>query len=97
MAKGQSRQIPIPWVKHLPRGESQDDFGQLLRNSTLVLGRMRVLIEELEHKIERTERSFKAYEDPNWGVRQAHKNGYVHALDQVKELLSFIPTNYKKD
>lgn len=97
MAREQSRQILIPWVKHLPKGESQEDFTKLLRNSTLVLGRLRILLEELEHKIERTERSFKAYEDPNWDVRQAHKNGYMHALDQVKELLSFIPTNYNKD
>lgn len=83
-----SKSISLTWVKNLPE-DKKDDFELVLRNSTLILGRLRdILKEELQSTYE-TE-TLKDFEDPNWSHKQAFRNGDRARIRKVLSLLEFL-------
>lgn len=90
MEKTRHPQMLQTWSKHLKDPEKKAEFEKTVRNSTLVLTRLKVLLNEIEDNIEKSERTVRAYDLPNWDYRQAHINGRMQTLQEVKDLISFI-------
>lgn len=83
-----SKSISLTWVKNLPE-DKKDDFELVLRNSTLILGRLRdILKEELQSTYEIE--TLKDFEDPNWSHKQAFRNGDRARIRKVLSLLEFL-------
>lgn len=85
------------WTKNLKTVEEQDNFNNQLLGARPVLERLMELLNEKEASLEASERSVKAYENPNWSHLQAHKNGCSSMLSSIKELINLDhqKVNYK--
>lgn len=77
------------WVRHLPE-EERKEFEQLVRNSTVVLGRLMQIIDMKIESIEREELNKETYENPGYPYWQAHVNGRVGGLSEIRRLLEFM-------
>jgi hypothetical protein len=83
--------LPLKWLQHLP--QDTDDakrFEQAVRSSTLVLGRLRDILEEDLEALDRQETSEDQYKLPAWDCLQAHRNGDRARLRKILNLLSFM-------
>jgi len=76
------------WTKNLKTEEERENFTNQLLGARPVLQRLNDLLEEKEAELERSERSQKAYENPNWAYLQAHRNGCAGMLQSIKELIN---------
>lgn len=76
------------WTKNLKTQEEKDNFNNQLFGARPVLERLYQLIDEKEVELDRSERSLKAYDNPNWAYQQAHKNGCASMLQSIKELIN---------
>ena len=76
------------WTKNLKTEEERDNFNNQLLGARPVLQRLSELLEEKEKELDRSERSQKAYENPNWAYLQAHRNGCAGMLQSIKELIN---------
>ncbi len=76
------------WTKNLKTPEEQENFTNQLLSARPVLERLYDLLNEKETELDRSERSQKAYENPNWAYLQAHRNGCASMLQSVKELIN---------
>lgn len=75
------------WTAHLQTEEEKQRFINQVKGSKEVLVRLRDMITEKMNELETTERSMKAYDNPNWSHLQAHKNGYMGAMKIIKNIL----------
>lgn len=78
------------WTQHLKSKEQQERFLQALKNDTLVLGRLRDIIEEEIEAVGRREVRSDSYDSPSWAYQQAHYNGVRQQLLALRDLLSFL-------
>ena len=76
------------WTKNLKTEEERQNFNNQLLGARPVLQRLSDLLEEKEKELDRSERSQKAYENPNWAYLQAHRNGCAGMLQSIKELIN---------
>lgn len=76
------------WTKNLRTEEEKDNFNNQLLGARPVLERLAELLNEKEVELDRSEKSVKSYENPNWAYLQAHKNGCASMLQSVKELIN---------
>lgn len=76
------------WTQNLKTQEEKDIFTNQVLAARPVLERLSQMLDEKESQLERSERSLKAYESPNWAYAQAHKNGYLSSLQSVRDLLN---------
>lgn len=76
------------WTKNLKTTEEQDNFNNQLLGARPVLQRLYEMLDEKDKELDRSERTQKAYENPNWAYLQAHRNGYAGALQFIKELIN---------
>lgn len=76
------------WVKNLKTKEEQERFFNTLQGARPVLERLDELLTEKQDTLDRTERTIKAYDNPNWAYQQAHKNGCASMLTAIKELIN---------
>ncbi len=76
------------WTKNLQTQDEKDNFNNQLLGARPVLERLTELLNEKEVELDRSERSLKAYDNPNWAYLQAHKNGCASMLQSVKELIN---------
>ena len=76
------------WTKNLQTQEEKDNFNNQLLGARPVLERLAELLNEKEVELDRSERSLKAYDNPNWSHLQAHKNGCASMLQSVRELIN---------
>lgn len=75
------------WTRHLSE-DRKEDFEALVRNSTIVLGRMkRILLDQLDSTFvsEETESDF---DTPSWSHKQAYRNGERAGLRRALRLLA---------
>lgn len=84
------------WTSHIKDPEKKAEFSKLLRHSTMSLGRLQEIVKESKEGLLRTERSAKAFENPNWAFAQAHTNGMLQAYDNMLKLLSFLDDEEQK-
>lgn len=76
------------WTKHLETEEERKRFVSALESAQPV---MEVLCRLLDERIGALDRSFlslKQYEETNWPLVAAHKNGMAAAYDAVKQLVT---------
>jgi len=76
------------WTKNLKTKEEQDNFNNQLLGARPVLQRLYGLLNEKEAELDRSERTQKAYENPNWAYLQAHRNGCASMLQGIKDLIN---------
>jgi len=76
------------WTKNLKTAEEQDNFNNQLLGARPVLERLMELLDEKEASLEMSERTVKAYDNPNWAYLQAHRNGCASMLSSVKQLIN---------
>lgn len=76
------------WTKNLKTTEEQDNFNNQLLGARPVLQRLNELLQEKEAELDRSERTQKAYENPNWAYLQAHRNGCANMLASIKDLIN---------
>lgn len=60
-----------------------------MRNSTLLLTRLKDILEERERQINNLSMSADGFKDPNWSHKQAHNLGRLLELKLLKDLLPF--------
>lgn len=85
-----SKSLSLAWTKHLTTPKERKDFESLVRNSTLVLSRMKAILqEELETQLKQ-ETTTSDFEDPNWPYKQAFRNGTKASLHKLKDLFNFL-------
>ena len=82
--------VALRWTQHLKTEEQKERFLQALRNDTLVLGRLKEVIEEDLAALSRREVRTDSYESPSWAFQQAHYNGVKQQLLALRDLLSFL-------
>ena len=76
------------WTQNLKTQEEKDDFTNQVLNARPVLERLSQILKDKEVALEGSERTQKAYENPNWAYLQAHRNGYYTALQNMTDLLN---------
>lgn len=80
--------LPTIWIRHLP-SENHQSFEDAIRNSTVMTGRLRQIIQEELDALDRTEASDKQFEFPNWDYKQAFQNGQRSKLRFLLNILTF--------
>lgn len=82
------------WTENLKTQEEKDRFVDGLRHARWLLTRLNELLDKIARGILQTERSPKNYEKPNWSYRQAHANGYLQCLNDIKLLINLDPKEH---
>jgi hypothetical protein len=77
------------WTRTKRSPDEAKDFEVIVRNSTLLLTRLKEILEEHEREIGNSSLNIKDFEDPNWSHKQAFKNGELTVLKQLKDLIPF--------
>jgi hypothetical protein len=80
--------LSTAWTQHLS-GKDKDDFEVIVRNSTLLLTRLKEIIEESERALHSQSHSVSDFSDPNWSHKQAFRNGELARLKKMKDLIPF--------
>jgi hypothetical protein len=75
------------WTQHLKTEEDKKAFEKDLRSS-LILERLKEIIQKDKDNLSLRETSPKVYDNPNWAYRQAHANGYMSCLNEYLTLLN---------
>jgi hypothetical protein len=78
----------LDWTKNLTDADEKVKFEANIMSSKTILDRLTQLIDEKEASLTRTELTPSAFEDANWGYKQAFQNGYRAALNQIKILIN---------
>lgn len=81
-----SRKLSLKWTKGLSEDRAEN-LEKLVRNSTIVLSRLKEIIEEDLRQDKVTESD---YDNPSWAYYQAHKNGKMEYARQMLSLLAFL-------
>lgn len=76
------------WTQHLKDPIEKQRFVNEILSSKSILDHLGVILESMEKTLERSERSPKAYDAPNWQYRQAHCNGYLQCLYEIKAFVN---------
>ena len=75
------------WLKDTPTEQKEEMRKQL--NATLPMFKKFIkILDELEKSYNQRERSLIAYDNPSWPEKQAHINGYLNCLAEVRNLLT---------
>lgn len=69
--------------------QAKEDFETIVRNSTLLLTRLKEIIEEQERALLNNSFSVSDFSDPNWSHKQAFRNGELSQLTKLKQLVPF--------
>jgi hypothetical protein len=79
--------VILEWTNHLSTEEEKKRFEREVYSARPVLERLSAILDKKERALDRSEQTLKAYSEPNWGERQAHKNGIRQDLAETKALL----------
>ena len=83
------KNLPVVWTKHLSEAE-REAMEKSVRNSTIVLSRLREIIDEQLNGLDRMEESDEFYEKYDYHRHQPFVNGRRRALKDIRKLLDFI-------
>lgn len=76
------------WTKHLQTEDEKKRFISALESAQPVLEQLVKLLDEKTAALDRSFLSLKQYEETNWPLLAAHKNGMAAAYDAVKQLVT---------
>lgn len=79
--------MKLIWFKNREEKEITR-FKNLLMGSKEVLDRLNEILKEKEDELIRSMRAVDTYDIANWSHLQAHKNGYLSCLANIKELIN---------
>lgn len=77
------------WTRHKHSPEERKDFETIVRNSTLLLTRLKEIFEEREREVNEKAFTEKDFEDPNWSHKHAARLGRLGELKALKDLIPF--------
>jgi len=75
------------WTKGL-QGEKKENLEKLVRNSHIVLSRLKTILEEDLDALQKV--GEVDYEKPSWAFHQAHTNGKQDYARQMLRLFEFL-------
>lgn len=78
------------WGAHIPEPEKREEFLALVRNSTLVLRRVRDILQTKLAALEAEECNQKDFESASWALKQAFLQGRKNEIRQQLSLLDFL-------
>jgi hypothetical protein len=79
--------LSLRWSQHLNNKKEKEDFEFLVKNNTVLLSRLKNILEEEEQTIFTSETKLDDFSDPNWSHKQAFRNGQLSVLRKLKLLL----------
>lgn len=82
-----NKAIPLDWVKNL---DNKEEFEKYLRNSTLLVKRLRQIVQDRLQVLEKDSINRKNYDSPSWAYQQADYNGEVRGLQYILQLTDFM-------
>lgn len=71
------------WYSNLPKAE-QEKFKELVRGSKKVLDRLREICYNTKDGVLATSKT--DYDSPSWAYKQADRNGYIRAYEEIAKL-----------
>lgn len=83
------KNIPIGWTATIRDPQLKKNFEQSLRSSTLVLDRLREMLEYKLEELEQSEMSDQFFEAPNLDERFYRNQGRKKELRELLRLLDF--------
>jgi hypothetical protein len=78
----------LRWTQNLEE-KDKEKFLVALRHDTVVLGRLKEILEEELKGLSAKEVSPSVYDSPSWGYKQAHYNGVRQSLQMIISLIPF--------
>ena len=81
--------IATTWYRGLDEKEKKD-LHAILRNSSFLITQFKKILDSKDKISDQEKLSKETYKDPNWALRQADIVGYKRALQEIRELFSFI-------
>lgn len=82
--------VSLEWFKHPTNTEEKKAFETTLRNSVMVLSRLKEIIVERQNSLLKQDISSDSFDNPNWDYKQAFRNGRYRELQDLKDLIKFI-------
>lgn len=79
--------LSTAWTQGLT-GEAKSNFESLVRNSTLLLSKLKEIIEDKERSLQALSLSADDFKDPNWSHKQAFRNGELSSLKKMKDIIT---------
>lgn len=76
--------ISTEWLSG-KEGDARTEYEAYLRNSKLLFDQLRKMIQHRYNA--RAAVNETDYDCPSWAHKQAHKNGYLNALEEIAQLL----------
>lgn len=83
-----SKGLDTRWTR-TREGDAKTDFEKIVRNSTLLLTRLKEILEERERELNNKSFSEADFSDPNWSHKQAARLGRLAELKDLKNLIPF--------
>lgn len=77
--------MQIKWYSHLKNKQEQDEFKKYIINSGKVLDRIHDLCYNMIKDSENV--SSTDYDSPSWAFKQADRNGYLRAYQEMIDLV----------
>ena len=68
--------------------EQKESVRKEIRSSSFMFKKFIEILDDLEKEYLRKERTLDNYKEPSWPEIQAHINGYLHCLCDVRNLLT---------
>jgi hypothetical protein len=84
----QASRISEIWLRGIKEPEIRTKFEEAVRFNieSSVTKRLKQILLETKEQVLRQER--KQYDTPSWAFEQAHRNGYLEALQLIEDLLT---------
>lgn len=82
------KKFSTAWTENL-QGQEKEDFEMIVRNSTLLLTRLKTILEDNERQVQNSGLSLSDFSDASWSHKQAFRNGQTAVLRKLKELIPF--------
>lgn len=82
-------QLNTAWTQQIKDQKAREDFAVIVRNSTLLLTRMKEIIEDRERQLNNSSFSDDDFKDPNWSHKLAKRIGRLAELKLMKDLIPF--------
>jgi hypothetical protein len=81
--------LATDWTRNIPQSDPQAkaDLETSVLNSTVALGRLKELLQEKDLA---NVRGVVDYANASWAYAQADQNGYLRAVREILQLLSFL-------
>lgn len=85
----QTKPLDTRWIRQISDKEAKDNFEKLVRNSTLLLSRLKEIIEERERELHAKAFSESDFDSSSWSHKQAARLGRLAELKAFKDLIPF--------